>query len=97
MQQQLLTSGRVHWFPMSDASPDGTVTSLLSGQTTIVSARKVVDAAHSKMQVPSTHTPGFGVSADATLIPLNVGRAQLADHSDRSQRSQRLVVKTMRA
>ena len=71
MQQQFLASGRVRYFPMSDASDDGTVTSLLSGEKTIISARKVVDATHSKMNVPSTHTPGFSVSPDVAFIPLN--------------------------
>ncbi len=71
MQQQFLPTGRVHYFPMSDASEDGTVTSLLSGTTTKISARKVVDATHSKMNVPSTHTPGFTVSPGVAFIPLN--------------------------
>ncbi len=71
MQQQFLTSGRVHYFPMSDASFDGTVTSLLSGQKTTIKAKKVVDATHSKMNVPSTHTPAFTVSPDVTFVAVN--------------------------
>ncbi len=71
MQQRFLTSGRVHWFPMSDASDDGTVTSLLSGETTLIRAQKVVDATHSKMQVPSMHKPSFTVAREVAFIPLN--------------------------
>ena len=41
MQQQFLTSGRVRYFPMSDASFDGTVTSLLSGEKTTINAKKI--------------------------------------------------------
>lgn len=71
MQQQFLTSGRVQYFPMSDASDDGTVTSLLSGEITKIRSRIVVDATHSKMRVPSTHAPAFSVSPDVAFIPLN--------------------------
>ncbi len=71
MQQRFLASGRVHWFPMSNATDDGVVTSLLSGDTTIIGARTIVDATHSKMNVPSTHTPGFMVSPDVAFIPPN--------------------------
>ena len=71
MQLQFLTSGRVHFFPMSEASEDGSVTSLLSGGRTTINAKKVVDATHSKMNVPSTHTPAFAVSPDVAFIALN--------------------------
>ncbi len=71
MQQQFLTSGRVRYFPMSDASFDGTVTSLLSGEKTTINAKKIVDATHSKMNVPSTHTPAFAVSPDVAFVPVN--------------------------
>ncbi len=71
MQQRFLPSGRVHFFPMSQADSDGTVTSLLSGETTTIRPRKVVDATHSKMAVPSTHTPSFTVDPAVAFIPVN--------------------------
>jgi len=71
MQQQFLPSGRVHYFPMSEASDDGTVTSLLSGARRTANARKVVDATHSQMKVPSRNAPQYAVAADVACVPLN--------------------------
>jgi hypothetical protein len=71
MQQSFLSSGRVRYFPMSDVADDGSITSLLSGRRTTVRARKVVDATHSKMSVPSTHPPQYAVSPAVVCVPLN--------------------------
>jgi hypothetical protein len=71
MQQRFLPSGRVRFFPMSEADVDGTVTSLLSGERCDVRARKVVDATHSKMQVPATHRPSYEIADGIRCVPPN--------------------------
>ncbi len=71
MQQYFLPSGRVRYFPMSEVGDDGKITSLLSGERRACTARKVVDATHSKMQVPSTHARQYAVAPDAACVPLN--------------------------
>ena len=71
MRHRFLPSGRVHFFPMSEVSADGVITSLLSGQQQQVQARRFVDATHSRMQVPSMTTPKYLIGADVTCVPLN--------------------------
>ncbi|MEQ1788008.1 MAG: NAD(P)/FAD-dependent oxidoreductase [Acidimicrobiales bacterium] len=71
MRHRFLPSGRVTFLPMSDLDDDGTVTSLLSGERTQVTAGRFVDATHSKMRVPSTSAPSFAVGADVAFVPLN--------------------------
>ncbi len=71
MQQRFLPSGRVQFLPMSEASDDGTVTSLLSGEQTMVKARKLVDASFSSMQIPATHPPRYEVADGVTCVPPN--------------------------
>ena len=71
MQQRFLASGRVRYFPMSDVSDDGSVTSLISGERLTVTARKIVDATYSKMEVPSTHPPHYAVAPGIVCVPPN--------------------------
>ncbi len=76
MQQRFLPSGRVRWLPMSDygMSADGAhqVTSLTSGQTQRVTARrKVVDATHARTTVPSTHPPKYALAEGVRCVPPN--------------------------
>ena len=71
MQQRFLASGRVRYFPMSEVGEDGSITSLLTGERRVVRPDKFVDATHSKMQVPSTHTPSYAIGAGITCVPLN--------------------------
>lgn len=71
MRHRLLPSGRVRFFPMSEVSTDGVITSLLSGEQQRVVARRFVDATHSRMQVPSTTAPSYAIGADVTCVPLN--------------------------
>ena len=71
MQQRFLASGRVRYFPMSDVSDDGSVTSLISGERLTVTARKIVDATYSKMAVPSTHPPHYAVAPGIVCVPPN--------------------------
>ena len=71
MQQRFLASGRVRYFPMSDVSDDGSVTSLISGERLTVTARKIVDATYSNMAVPSTHPPHYAVAPGIVCVPPN--------------------------
>jgi hypothetical protein len=71
MRQRFLPSGRVQWFPSSEVDADGVITSLLSGDRVSVTARRFVDATHSKMRVPSTTPPSYTVSSDVACVPLN--------------------------
>ena len=72
MNQRLLASGRVSYFPMSDYLGAGRFVSLLSGKETEVHIRKkTVDATYFKTSVPSTHKPKFGVEPGVDFVPLN--------------------------
>lgn len=71
MDQHLLPSGRVQYLPMSQYNGDGTLTSILNGQTRTIRAKTVVDATMSGTTVPSTHTRGFAVADGVTCIALN--------------------------
>jgi hypothetical protein len=71
MRHRLLPSGRVHFFPMSEVSDDGVITSLISGAQQQVEARLFVDATHSRMQVPSMVAPSYSVAAGVSCVPPN--------------------------
>jgi NAD(P)-binding Rossmann-like domain len=72
MNQTLLPSGRVSYFPMSDHVGDGRIKSILSGAETQVTVRKkTVDSTYFGPTVPSTHTPKFKVAADAWMVSPN--------------------------
>jgi hypothetical protein len=71
LRHRLLPSGRVRFFPMSEVSDDGVITSLLSGAQQRVAARRFVDATHSRMQVPSMAPPSYPIGADVACVPLN--------------------------
>lgn len=78
MSQQLLPSGRVSYFPMSNylggdaATGVHTFESILSGEKTQVTVRKkLVDANYFSPTVPSTHTPKFKVAEGVRLVAPN--------------------------
>ena len=72
MNQRLLASGRVQYFPMSNDQGDGRFVSLLSGKETQVHIRKkTVDATYFGTTVPSTHKPQFVVEPGVDFVPLN--------------------------
>ena len=56
MRQQFLPSGRVQYFPMSELTDDGVITSLVSGGQRAVKARKIVDATYSCTAIPAART-----------------------------------------
>jgi hypothetical protein len=75
LDEQLLPSGRVRFFGLSDyrAAGDGhQFTSGLTGETTTVRVRRrVVDARYLEPSIPATHVPPFAVEPGARLIPVN--------------------------
>jgi hypothetical protein len=75
LDEELLRSGRVRFFGMSDYSAAGNghqFTSRLTGETTTVRVRKrVVDARYLEPSIPATHVPPFEVEPGARLIPVN--------------------------
>lgn len=72
MNQRLLASGRVSYFPMSNYLGDGRIMSLLSGKESQFQIRKkTVDATYFRTTVPSTHKPQFAVAEGVDFVPLN--------------------------
>ncbi len=72
MNQRLLPSGRVDYYPMCNHLGDGVFESLLSGERRRVEVRaKTVDATYFSPSVPSTHRPRFSVAAGVKLVPPN--------------------------
>ena len=71
MQQTLLPSGRVRYFPMSDYRGDGVFKSLTGGHETKVVYKKLVDATRLTVDVPAEHMPAFTIAEDVRFMPLN--------------------------
>jgi hypothetical protein len=72
MNQRLLPSGRVSYFPLCNYVGDKQFDSLLSGRRTRVEVRKrLVDANYFGPRVPATHQPKFDVAAGVRLLPPN--------------------------
>jgi NAD(P)-binding Rossmann-like domain len=73
--EDLLASGQVRFFGMSDCAregPDGCrLVSRLTGEATAVRVRRrVVDARYLETSIPATHTPSFGAEPGVRLIPV---------------------------
>ena len=71
MQHRLVPSGRVHYFPMSELGDDRIIRSRVSGRRVEVRATTLVDATHSKMNIPSTSSPAYRVAAGVACLPPN--------------------------
>src|SRR5579862_790722 len=75
LDEQLLPSGRVRFFGLSDYSAargGHQFTSWLTGQTTTIRVRRrVVDARYLEPSIPATHITPFGIEPGARLIPVN--------------------------
>jgi hypothetical protein len=72
----LVGTARVRFFGTSDyrgSDGDGhhVVSLLTGGECTIGVRRKFVDATYVESTIPSRHTPGFAIDADARVIPPN--------------------------
>lgn len=85
MRQQFLPSGRVEYFPMSEYEGERRLVSTVTGQTTTIEAKTVVDATYMNVTVPSTSPPSFAVDDTMRCVPLN-------DLVDLSSRPNRYVV-----
>lgn len=72
MQQHLLPSGRVQYFPLCEYCSDGTVRSVLSGSRLRVTARRIVDTTYLGAEVPSMRPPEYEVAPGVASEPLNV-------------------------
>lgn len=71
MDEVLLASGRVTYLPMSEVQADGSVKSLLSGETQSITVnRKIIEAQHGGGTIPAMQKPAFDVGADAPFIPV---------------------------
>lgn len=71
MRERLIPSGRVKFLSSSEYK-DGLVTSLETGETVRVRARKkLVDATYADTRQPSTHAPSFTVSESAQCVTPN--------------------------
>lgn len=71
LRQQFLGSGRVQWFPMTAYESGGVMRSVVTGETTTVTARTVVNAGYMNVTVPSTRPPRYEVDPEAICIPPN--------------------------
>jgi hypothetical protein len=76
LQEHLLASGRVRFYPMSDyrgCDTDGHhfVSRLTGAQTTVTVRRKLVDATYVESSIPSRHTPRYEIDPGVHVIPPN--------------------------
>lgn len=71
VMRDFLNSGRVRYVPMSEYADDGSVTSLVSGDTQMISAEQVVDATYMNVRVPAMGGPAYEVAEDARCVPPN--------------------------
>lgn len=82
MQQQLLPSGRVRYFPSCEYTGDQRFVSRVSGdQYEVKVRRKRIDARYLEPSVPATYQPPFEVAHDARCVPVNE-LVRLAGHAD---------------
>lgn len=82
MEQKLLPTGRVQYFPACSYEGNGRFVSLLSGADYQVKARKaVVDATYTNTQLSSLRKPDFAIAAEASCVPPH-GLVQLATMPD---------------
>ena len=70
MQQQLLPTGRVSYFPMSEYLGDGRIRTL-GGDDVDVAARRIVDSTFVGITVPSMRRPPYDVAPEVDCIPPN--------------------------
>jgi hypothetical protein len=72
LEQQLLSTGKVRYFPSCSYQGDGKFVSLLSGDEYQVSVRKaVVDATYTDTRIPATHKPAYEVAPGIRCLPPN--------------------------
>ena len=83
MDQRLLPSGQVRYFPLCDYLGEHRFVSRVSGKTTEVNVRKqVVDATYLQPSIPVSYAPTFELGAGARCIPIN-GLVDMSEQADR--------------
>lgn len=71
MQQQLLPTGRVSYFPMSEYLGDGRIRTLGGDDIHVTTRRRVVDTTFVGVTVPSMRPPPYDVATGVDCIPPN--------------------------
>lgn len=71
MQQQLLQTGRVSYFPMSEYHGDGRFSTLGGEEYSVTARRAVVDATYMHTVVPSMRPPEYAVAPEVDCVPPN--------------------------
>jgi hypothetical protein len=83
MQERLLPSGKVRYFPMCDWVGEGRLVSRVSNAEYEVKVRKKrVDATYLEPSVPASYKPPFEVGTEARLVPIN-DLARSVERADR--------------
>jgi hypothetical protein len=72
MNQHLIPTGQVRFFPQHDYAGDHRIVSRLSGETIDIKVRKkLVDASYLSPEIPATTAPPFEVEAGASVVPVH--------------------------
>lgn len=71
MRQQLLPTGRVTYFPMSEYRGEGRFTTLAGVAHTVNVTRRVVDATYMRVTVPAMRPPPCSVAPGTECVPPN--------------------------
>jgi hypothetical protein len=71
MRQQLLPTGRVSYFPMSEYLGAGRFVTLAGTDYTVNVTRRVVDATYMRVLVPAMRPPPYPVATGTTCVPPN--------------------------
>ena len=71
MQQQLMPTGRVSYFPMSEYLGDGRIRTLGGDDIQVTARRRVVDTTFVGVTVPSMRPPPYAVAPGVDCIPPN--------------------------
>ena len=75
LRRQLLASGRVTYFPMSEyhgqEGGEGRFTTLAGVDYTVAAARRIVDATYMRVTVPAMRPPPYPVAPGVTCVPPN--------------------------
>jgi len=71
MREQLLPSGRVHYFPNTEYADNGHLSSRITGAPIDISATTVVDATYMNVTVPSMKKPDYAIAPGVQYVPVN--------------------------
>jgi hypothetical protein len=82
MQQRLLPSGKVRYFPMCEHMGDDRFVSRASGDVYEIKVRKKrVNATYLEPSIPASYKPPFEIAIEARCVPIN-GLARMAERAD---------------